>query len=98
MELDKTIYMADLFSIYKSLLTEKQISVCTEFYINNLGLSEIAENLGVTRQAVMDTINKVNLQLTDFEKKLKLKNKFAEILNITKDEKLKDKIIDILNR
>ena len=95
MELDKTIYMADLFSIYKSLLTEKQIAVCTEFYINNLGLSEIAENLGVTRQAVMDTLKKANMQLNDFEKKLKLKNKFGEIEKLT-DSKLNSEILDIL--
>jgi len=98
MNLENTIYMSDLFSQYKELLTLKQREVCEAFYINNFGLSEIAENLGITRQAVLDTIKKTSSQLKNFENKLKLNAKFCEVLNLVKDEKLKEKISEILNK
>lgn len=96
MNLEKTIYMADLFSKYSELLTLKQQQVCEAFYINNLSLSEIAENSGITRQAVLDTIKKVNTELTQLESKLHLKEKFDKLTNLVQGE-LKEKIIDILN-
>lgn len=98
MNLENTIYMSDLFSQYKELLTLKQQKVCEAFYINNFGLSEIAENLGITRQAVLDTIKKTSSQLKNFEDKLKLNAKFNEVLNLVKDEKLKEKIFEVLNK
>ncbi len=96
MELEKTIYMADLFSIYKTLLTQKQVKICELFYLNNLGLSEIAENLKISRQAVLDAVNKVNAELTNLENKLHLKVKFDKLTNLSSGE-LKDEIVNIIN-
>ena len=96
MELKKSIYMADLFSVYKQLLTKKQVEICELYYLSNLGLSEIGERLKITRQGVLDTLNKANTQLTEFENKLHLKDKFDKLTSLASGE-LKDKIIDILN-
>ncbi len=96
MELQKTIYMADLFLLYKELLTLKQKQICELFYVDNLGLTEIASEIGITRQAVLDTIKKVNTELNNFENKLHLKEKYSKLTNIT-NGKLREEIIDIIN-
>ena len=56
--MDKNIKMSILCQIYGKLLTEKQYQVLDDYYNNDLSLSEIAENLNITRQAVRDNIKK----------------------------------------
>ncbi len=77
------------------MLTERQCTVCKAFYEQNLGLSEIAENLGISRQAVLDTLKKANTQLDDAEKKLKLEEKLNKIL-ASVDEQTRNKINEIM--
>ena len=61
--------MALLYDYYGELLTEKQ-RICFDLYYNqDLSLSEIAEDLGVTRQGVHDTLARAEGQLRDLEKK-----------------------------
>ena len=47
--MDKNIKMSILCQIYGKLLTEKQYQVLDDYYNNDLSLSEIAENLNITR-------------------------------------------------
>ena len=56
--MDKNIKISILCQIYGKLLTEKQYQVLDDYYNNDLSLSEIAENLNITRQAVRDNIKK----------------------------------------
>ena len=51
------------------------------YYNDDLSLSEIAENEGITRQGVRDAIKRAEAQLLDMESKLKLASKFDEIHN-----------------
>ena len=93
MELEKTKLMNDLIDLYGSLLTENQLEVMEYYYMDDLRLSEIGENLGITRSAVYDTIKKGNNLLLYYENKLKLlekENKLNSIIddakNLTKEE------------
>ena len=63
MDFEKTMNMVNLFSLYGKLLNKNQIEVCNAYYKKDLSLTEIAEELKISRQAVLDTIKKENKQL-----------------------------------
>lgn len=78
MELDKTELMNNLLDLYGGLLTENQLNVMELYYMNDLSLSEIAEELNVTRSAVHDTLKKASAMLEMYESKLGLLDKEKE--------------------
>ena len=75
MELEKTKLMNDLLDLYGVLLTQNQLMIMEYYYMDDLSLSEIGENLNITRSAVYDTIKKSNNILIEYENKLKLLEK-----------------------
>ena len=56
--MDKNVKIGLLSDIYGELLTKKQQDVLDLYYNNNLSLAEVAEEVGITRQAVKDSIVK----------------------------------------
>lgn len=69
---EQRIRLARLFDIYGGLLTEKQ-SLCLKLYFyDDLSLSEISEELGVSRQAVHDLLRRVEQTLERYEAKMGL--------------------------
>lgn len=56
-----------LFDIYGGLLTEKQRSCLGLYFYDDLSLSEISEELGVSRQAVHDLLKRVEQILERYE-------------------------------
>lgn len=66
----KNYELAVLFDFYGDMLTDKQKSFLDYYYNDDLSLSEIAENEGITRQGVRDAIKKAEQQLVDAEAKL----------------------------
>ena len=86
--MDKKVEISMLCQIYGKLLTEKQFNFINDYYDLDLSLSEIAENEGITRQAVRDIIKKGENKLFEFEEKLgimkktmKQEEKIANILS-----------------
>jgi len=75
----KDLEVTLLFDIYGDMLTQKQRDFITYYYDDDLSLSEIAENEGITRQGVRDAIKRAEAQLFDFEAHLGLKRKFDEL-------------------
>ncbi|MDP4132633.1 MAG: sigma factor-like helix-turn-helix DNA-binding protein [Bacillota bacterium] len=67
--MDKKIRIAILYDMYKGLLTKKESDVIDLYYNEDLSLSEIADNLGITRQAVRDSIVRSEKILTETEEK-----------------------------
>ena len=64
--------MALLFDYYGDLLTERQ-RMCFDLYHNqDLSLAEIAENTGITRQGVRESLKKSEADLRMFDEKLHL--------------------------
>lgn len=61
--------MTLLFDYYGELLTEKQKTCFDLYYNQDLSLSEIAEEAGVTRQGVHDTLARAEAVLLRMEEK-----------------------------
>ncbi|MDC2864734.1 putative DNA-binding protein [Bacillus sp. NPDC077411] len=76
--LEKTTRMNYLFDFYQSLLTPKQRSYMSLYYLDDLSLGEIAEEFEVSRQAVYDNIKRTEAMLEEYEEKLLLLQKFQE--------------------
>ena len=77
--------MAALIDFYGDMLTEKQRSFLEYYYYDDLSLSEIAENEGITRQGVRDAIKRAESQMLDMEERLGLAKRFAELSEGLKD-------------
>ncbi len=67
-----------LYDFYGALLTEKQRQVMALYHEENLSLSEIAQEFGISRQAVHDTLKKAELALADYDNKLNLIDKLVK--------------------
>lgn len=64
------------FDFYGLLLTEKQQHIFKMYYEDDLSLAEIGGEVGVTRQAVHDILQRSEKQLLNYENKLGLVHKF----------------------
>ena len=66
----KDLRFALLLDCYGSLLTERQTAYMELYYCEDLSLGEIAEDAGVSRQAVRDAVKRGEALLTEYEAKL----------------------------
>ena len=90
--MEKNVKVSMLCEIYGKLLTEKQLEVLTDYYNNDLSLSEIAENNNITRQAVRDIIKKGENKLFELEEKLLFMEKMM------KQEKVLEEVLNELTK
>ena len=96
--MEDRIYLTMLYDIYGDLLTEKERKYFEAYYFDNLSLGEISENMDVSRNAVHKSIKLVIEKLTEFERKVHLKEKneiLSKIINSINDEELKEKLNEI---
>lgn len=103
--LEKTTRFILLYDFYQDLLTDKQKQYAELYFQDDLSLGEIAEEFGITRQAVYEHIKRAESLLEDYESKLQLLIKherrlklideierLVEDLNGNKSGELKEKI------
>ncbi|MCR8848615.1 putative DNA-binding protein [Rossellomorea sp. SC111] len=76
--LEKTTRMNYLYDFYQSLLTPKQRSYMSLYYLDDFSLGEIAEEYNISRQAVYDNIKRTEAMIEEYEEKLLLFKKFQE--------------------
>ena len=74
--MDEILHLTLLFDFYGELLTEKQKQVFAMHYQDDLSLTEIGEELSVSRQAVRDQLKRTEKILLDYEQKLGLVARF----------------------
>lgn len=77
--MEKNLEITVLLDFYGELLTEKQVRALTFYYDEDCSLSEIAEDMCVSRQGARDFIKRGEAQLYEFEQKLGLVARFAKI-------------------
>lgn len=80
--LEKTTRVNFLYDFYQTLLTDKQRVYMQLYYLDDLSLGEIAEEYGVSRQAVYDNVRRTEAMLEDYEIKLQLFSKFQNRMEI----------------
>lgn len=68
----KDLKYVQLFDAYGALLTEHQRELCELYYMCDLSLTEIAEEKGISKQSVSDTLAKSRQLLDEYEEKLRL--------------------------
>ena len=104
--IEKLEWKGMLFDFYGELLTEHQKKIYENAIFDDLSLSEIASEQGISRQGVHDILKRCDKILAEYENKLHLVDKFAkikqmvqEINTLTDDKqikKLSDEIIEEL--
>ncbi len=92
--MEKIVKQSLLYDFYGELLTEHQKSVYEDYVLNDIGISEIAEERGISRQGVHDLIKRCDKILDGYEEKLHLLERFRLI----KDEVAEIKLsMELLN-
>ncbi len=77
--MSKNLEISLLLDFYGDMLTEKQRDMVDYYYNDDLSLAEIAENEGITRQGVRDSIKRAEAQMLEMEERLGLTKRFTAI-------------------
>ena len=84
MTIEDRFAITELLEEYGSLLTDKQRDMLGMYCEMDLSLAEIAQEYGISRQAVRDNMQRAISSLEDYEAKLgvvKLKGELATIID-----------------
>lgn len=98
----KDLYVSALLDVYGEFLSEKQKTLTEYYYNDDLSLSEIAENEGITRQGVNDLIKRAVGQLKGWEEKCGLCEKILKLKDLSQKVRegetvLSGDILDIID-
>ena len=92
--MEKFVEQTLLYDFYGELLNEHQRGIYQDIVFNDLSLSEVADEYGISRQGVHDLIKRVNNTLNGYEEKLHLVSKFIETKEkVHEIEQLSDEFI-----
>lgn len=78
-DMEEKLRQTYLYDFYGELLNEHQRRVYEDFVCNDLSLSEIAAELGISRQGVADMVKRCDQKLLGYEEKLHLLEKFLSV-------------------
>ena len=100
--MERIVVQGLLYDFYGELLTEHQRKIYEDVVYNDLSLTEIAQENGISRQGVHDLVRRCNLILQEYEDKLHLVERFMKIRSrveqlkqLTNDSEItKDKLIE----
>lgn len=81
----KNLYISALLDVYGAFLGDKTKTLTEYYYNEDLSLSEIAENEGITRQGVRDQIKRAETQLLALEEKCHYCEKFLKLKELSND-------------
>ena len=91
-KLDEIVSLSILYDFYGELLSNHKKQIFEDYVLNDLSLSEIAVEQGISRQGVYDIVKRCTQELKEYELKLSLvcrfqsiKDKLSEIKGIVRD-------------
>lgn len=76
---EKNLNIGYLLDFYGEILSERKRYVLDMYYNEDFSLSEISEEIGISRQGVRDLIKKAEEELCFFEEKLGLSKKMTSL-------------------
>ena len=76
---EKNLNIAYLLDFYGDLLSERKRAVMNMYYNEDLSLSEVASEVGISRQGVRDLVKKSEEELFEYEEKLGLAQKVSSL-------------------
>ena len=77
-DLDKNVEICLLLDFYGKLLTDRQREIVSLYYEDNLSLTEVAEELNISKQGVSDSLKRSEKVLYETEEKLQLLKQHME--------------------
>lgn len=83
--MEERVYYISLYDYYGKLLTDKQRKYFEDYFFDNLTMEEIAENDGISKNAVSKQIISIKEKLDYYEENLKLNYNKEKILNVLKN-------------
>lgn len=89
--MDKITEASLLYDFYGQLLTKRKQEVMELYHEENLTLAEIADEFGISRAAVHDSLKSAEKSLQEYEQNLQLVSKFMQTTSAI--DKI-DKMID----
>ena len=75
----KNLEISFLLDFYGDVLTERQREVMEQYYNDDLSLAEIADNFGITRQGVRDSIKRGEGIILDLEQKVGFASRYRAV-------------------
>lgn len=76
--MEQFLYLSGLFDLYGALLTQRQQDCLRLHLYEDFSLSEIGEELGISRQAVYDNIHRAEAAMKSYEAKLGLAARYEK--------------------
>ena len=78
-DLNRKVDLAFLSAFYGGMLTEKQRRILSLHCEEDLSLAEIAEEVGISRQAVHESLNRAASRLNEMESALGVASRFRRM-------------------
>lgn len=94
------IYINDLFSVYGDTLTTKQKEMMEAYYVFNLSVQEIADQLQISKAAVSDALKVSVKHLENLERivgHIAYKNRVAQLLMTIKEKTKEQDVLALIN-
>ena len=76
---EKDVTVGYLNDFYGELLTERARRITSQYYCDDLSLSAIAENEGISRQGAYDTVRTAEQRLRELEERLGLLSRYRRL-------------------
>ena len=77
--MEKIVEQGILYDFYGELLTEHQRQIYEDAVFNDMSLSELANDYGISRQGIHDLLKRCDKMLLSYESKLHLVERFETI-------------------
>lgn len=76
--IEERVELSLLYDFYGALLKENQQQMFEAYILDDFSISEIADDMGITRQGVHDAVKRASKQLREYEEKLGLVERFEQ--------------------